>query len=46
MSSEGWVFVHGELWRAVPACSPQRRPTHAMASPYRGGTPRIVVGFR
>jgi membrane-bound ClpP family serine protease len=28
----GWVFVHGELWRAMLAF-PRRRPTHAMASP-------------
>jgi membrane-bound ClpP family serine protease len=28
----GWVFVHGERWRAVLAFAPEE-PTRAMASP-------------
>jgi membrane-bound ClpP family serine protease len=32
VNSSGWVFVHGELW-GLCLHSPQRRPTHAMASP-------------
>src|SRR5918993_1859848 len=45
VSSEGWVFVHGELWRAVLAFAPEE--THP-----RDGEPTIdegrkvsVVGF-
>jgi membrane-bound ClpP family serine protease len=33
VNSSGWIFVHGELWRAVLAFSPQKTPTDAMASP-------------
>ena len=32
VDSVGWVFVHGERWRAVLAFAPEE-PTRAMASP-------------
>jgi membrane-bound ClpP family serine protease len=37
--SEGWIFVHGELWRAVLAFAPQE--THP-----RDGEPMIGVGSK
>jgi membrane-bound serine protease (ClpP class) len=37
VSSEGWIFVHGELWRAVLAFAPEE--THP-----REGEPVIGVG--
>src|ERR687898_915132 len=37
VSSEGWVFVHGELWRAVLAFAPQE--THS-----RDGEAVVAVG--
>jgi membrane-bound ClpP family serine protease len=37
VNSEGWVFVHGELWRAVLAIAPEG------AEP-REGEPVIGVG--
>src|SRR5215212_7806962 len=39
VSSSGWVFVHGELWRAVLAFAPEE------ADP-RGGEPMIGVGHK
>jgi membrane-bound ClpP family serine protease len=32
VNSLGWMFVHGELWRAELAFAPEET-THAMASP-------------
>jgi membrane-bound serine protease (ClpP class) len=37
VSSEGWVFVHGELWRAVLAFAPEETGP-------RGSEPMIGVG--
>jgi membrane-bound serine protease (ClpP class) len=37
VSSEGWVFVHGELWRAVLAFAPEETDP-------RDGEPMIGVG--
>jgi membrane-bound ClpP family serine protease len=39
VSSEGWIFVHGELWRAVLAFAPQETDT-------RDGEPMIEVGSK
>ena len=39
VASSGWVFVHGELWRAVLAFAPEE------ADP-RDGEPRIDVGSK
>ncbi len=39
VSSEGWVFVHGELWRAVLAFAPEE-------SDPRDGEPMIGVGSK
>src|SRR5215208_6425431 len=39
VSSEGWVFVHGELWRAVLAFAPEETDP-------RDGEPMIGVGSR
>ena len=45
VNSEGWVFVHGERWRAVLAFAP-RRPTREIASPMIGVGRKVrVVGF-
>ena len=35
VNSSGWVFVHGELWRAVLAFAPEET-THAMSSSCEG----------
>src|SRR5215207_7689512 len=39
VSSEGWVFVHGELWRAVLAFAPEETDP-------RDGEPMIGLGSR
>ena len=39
VSSEGWIFVHGELWRAVFAFAPEETDP-------RDGEPMIGVGSR
>src|SRR5215208_6013204 len=39
VSSEGWVFVHGELWRAVLAFAPEETDP-------RDGEPMIGVGSK
>ena len=39
MSSEGWIFVHGERWRAVLAFAPEE-------SDPRDGEPTIGVGSK
>jgi membrane-bound ClpP family serine protease len=39
VNSEGWVFVHGELWRAVLAFAPEE-------SDPRDGEPMIGVGSK
>jgi membrane-bound ClpP family serine protease len=39
VSSEGWIFVHGELWRAVLAFAPQETDP-------RDGEPIIEVGSK
>ena len=31
VNSEGWVFVHGELWRAVLAFAQKRAPSETMS---------------
>jgi membrane-bound serine protease (ClpP class) len=39
LDSEGWVFVHGERWRAVLAFAPEE-------SDPRGGEPTVGVGSK
>jgi membrane-bound ClpP family serine protease len=39
VNSEGWVFVHGELWRAVLAFAPEE-------SDPRDGEPMVGVGSK
>jgi membrane-bound serine protease (ClpP class) len=39
VESTGWVFVHGELWRAVPAFAPEETDP-------RDGEPMIGVGSK
>jgi len=45
VSSEGWIFVHGELWRAVLAFAPEET-TSRESEPMIGVGSRVtVVGF-
>src|ERR687893_827397 len=45
VSSEGWIFVHGELWRAVLAFAPEGTDPRD-GEPMVGGESRVtVVGF-
>ena len=40
VSSSGWVFVHGELWRAVLAFAPEE------IGPQEDREPRVAVGSK
>jgi membrane-bound serine protease (ClpP class) len=43
--SEGWVFVHGELWRAVLAFAPEETDPHDGEPMIGVGSKVTVVGF-
>ena len=45
MSSEGWVFVHGELWRAVLAFAPEETGPRESEPMIDVGRKVSVVGF-
>jgi membrane-bound serine protease (ClpP class) len=45
VNSEGWVFVHGELWRAVLAFAPEETDPQESESIIDGGRKVRVVGF-
>jgi membrane-bound ClpP family serine protease len=43
--SEGWVFVHGELWRAVLAFAPEGADPREGEATIGPGQKATVVGF-
>jgi membrane-bound serine protease (ClpP class) len=43
--SEGWVFVHGERWRAVLAFTPEGADLRGEAPVLEAGQKVVVVGF-
>src|SRR5918995_4039979 len=43
--SEGWVFVHGERWRAVLAFTPEGADLRGEAQVLEAGRKVVVVGF-
>jgi membrane-bound ClpP family serine protease len=46
VDSEGWVFVHGERWRAVLACASEQSETRDEKPPViEAGRKVAVVGF-
>jgi membrane-bound ClpP family serine protease len=45
VSSEGWVFVHGELWRAVLAFAPEETAPQESEPMIGVGRKVSVVGF-
>jgi membrane-bound ClpP family serine protease len=45
VSSEGWVFVHGELWRAVLAFAPEETDPREGEAAIGVGRKVSVVGF-
>lgn len=45
VESEGWVFVHGERWRAVLAYAPERADPEADEAVVGVGRKVAVVGF-
>jgi membrane-bound serine protease (ClpP class) len=45
VSSEGWVFVHGELWRAVLAFAPEETTSRESEPIIDVGRKVSVVGF-
>ena len=45
MRSEGWVFVHGELWRTVLAFAPEETAPQESDPMIRVGRRVRVVGF-
>jgi membrane-bound serine protease (ClpP class) len=45
MNSEGWVFVHGELWRAVLAFAPEETTSRESEPIVEMGRKVRVVGF-
>jgi membrane-bound serine protease (ClpP class) len=45
VSSEGWVFVHGELWRAVLAFAPEEADSRDLEPTIDEGRKVSVVGF-
>ena len=45
VSSEGWVFVHGELWRAVMAFAPEGAEPRDSEAAIGVGRKVSVVGF-
>jgi membrane-bound serine protease (ClpP class) len=45
VNSEGWVFVHGERWRAVLAFSPEETDPRDRDAVVEVGRKVVVVGF-
>ena len=45
VSSEGWIFVHGELWRAVFAFAPEETTSRESEPMIGVGRKVTVVGF-
>src|SRR5215204_669532 len=45
VSSEGWIFVHGELWRAVLAFAPEETTSRESEPMIGVGRKVTVVGF-
>ncbi len=45
VNSEGWVFVHGERWRAVLALAPNEADPTESEAVIRAGRKVMVVGF-
>jgi membrane-bound serine protease (ClpP class) len=45
VNSEGWVFVHGERWRAVLAYAPEMEDTQDIEPTVEVGRKVTVVGF-
>ena len=45
VNSEGWVFVHGELWRAVLAFAPEENDPRESEPMIGAGSKVTVVGF-
>ncbi len=45
VNSEGWVFVHGERWRAVLAFTPEGADLRGEAPVLEAGRKVVVVGF-
>jgi membrane-bound ClpP family serine protease len=45
VNSEGWVFVHGERWRAVLAFVPEGTDPRGEAPVIEAGRKVVVLGF-
>ena len=45
VNSEGWIFVHGELWRAVLAFAPEETHPRESEPVVEVGSKVSVVGF-
>jgi membrane-bound serine protease (ClpP class) len=45
LKSEGWVFVHGERWRAVQAFAPEEAAPGGKEPVIEAGRKVVVVGF-
>ncbi len=45
VNSSGWVFVHGELWRAVLAFAPEESDPRESEPMIGAGSKVRVVGF-
>ncbi len=45
IESEGWVFVHGERWRAVLAFAPEETDPRDREAVVGVGRKVVVVGF-
>jgi membrane-bound ClpP family serine protease len=45
VDSEGWVFVHGERWRAVLAFAPEETDPRDREAVIGAGRKVMVVGF-
>ena len=45
VNSEGWVFVHGERWRAVLAFAPEETDLRDRDAVVGVGDKAMVVGF-
>jgi membrane-bound ClpP family serine protease len=45
VNSEGWVFVHGERWRAVLVFTPEGADLRGEAPVLEAGRKVVVVGF-
>ena len=45
LESEGWVFVHGERWRAVLAFAPEGAGNRGAAPVIEAGRKVVVLGF-